>query len=339
MAARLVRRARRELRVAVVGTGPWGINHVRTFSQLPGSRVRYIVDIDERNLTRAGRLCPDSVALSDYRRVLDRVDYEAAIIATPAETHYPIARAFLAAGKHVLVEKPMALLPRHARELCAVARQSGVKLMVGHILLYHPALRYLKDYLDRSEFGPVTGISSERLDRLPVRARTEDALWGFVPHDVSMMLFLLGQMPVTVRATGRRMAAGTNSGDCPPAPPLAAVSFELGFANHVTASGRAGWMAKTKVRRLTVSGNGQTAVFDDTEPKQKLRFCPSAANISLPAFDLRPPLDLECEHFLNCVRRNEKPLTDGKNGLAVVSVLAALEESIRRRGTQVRIGG
>ena len=231
----------------------------------------------------------------------------------------------------------MALLLAPLPGARAVA-QSGQLGWFGHILLYHPALRYLKDYLDRSEFGPVTGISSERLDRLPVRAKTEDALWGFVPHDVSMMLFLLGQMPVTVRATGRRMATRANPGDCPPAPPLAAVSFELGFANHVTASGRAGWMAKNKVRRLTVSGNGQTAVFDDTEPKQKLRFCPSAANIPLPAFDLRPPLDLECEHFLNCVRRNEKPLTGGKNGLAVVSVPPS-EESIRRRGTQVRIGG
>jgi UDP-2-acetamido-3-amino-2,3-dideoxy-glucuronate N-acetyltransferase len=276
--------------------------------------------------------------LSDYRRVLDRVDYEAAIIATPAETHYPIARAFLAAGKHVLVEKPMALRQRHARELCAVARQSGVKLMVGHILLYHPALRYLKDYLDRSEFGPVTGISSERLDRLPTRTRKEDALWGFVPHDVSMILFLLGRMPVTVRATGRRMAAGTNSRARPPMPALATVSFELGYADRLTASGRAGWLAKAKVRRLTVSGKGQTAVFDDTEPKQKLRFRPSAANIPPPSFDLRSPLDLECEHFLNCVRRNEKPLTDGENGLAVVSVLAALEESLSRRGAQVRIG-
>lgn len=334
-----MKRACRELRVAVVGTGLWGLNHVRTFSQLPSSGVRYIVDIDERNLARAGQVSPDSVALFDYRRVLDRIDYEAAIIATPAETHYPIARAFLAAGKHVLVEKPMALQPRHARELCAVARQSGVKLMVGHILMYHPALRYLRDCLVRSEFGPVTGMSSERLDRLPTRALTEDALWGFVPHDVSMMLFLLNRMPITARATGRRQAAKRDSGGCPTMPALATISFELGFADHLTARGMAGWLARTKVRRLTVSGTGQTAVFDDTEPRQKLRFRPSAANVPLPAFDLRPPLDLECEHFLDCVRRNEKPLTDGENGLAVVSVLAALEESLGRHGAQVRIGG
>jgi predicted dehydrogenase len=324
----------------VVGTGSWGLNYVRVFSRLPGSQVRYIVDISPDNLARARSLCPDAVPLSDWRRLLDRTDYESVAIATPAETHYELFRELLGAGKHVLVEKPMALKSGDAREMCAVARESGVTLMVGHILLYHPVLRYLKEYLSRTEFGPVTHIRSERLDPLPADGPKEDALWGFVPHDVSMMLFLLDRMPVTAQATCLRLPA---AGNLPSAAghqsPVAAVSFRLGFPGRVTVAGRAGWLANTKVRRLTVAGTGQTAVFDDTEPKQKLRFRPPAANILLPVFDLRPPLDLECEHFLNCVRRNEKPLTDGENGLAVVSVLAALEESLRRRGARVRIGG
>jgi predicted dehydrogenase len=327
-----MRLCRQQIPVAVIGTGPWGLNHVRLFSNLPGSRVRYLVDIDPQNLSKARRLAPDAVALSDYRRALRLTDCEAAIVATPAESHFGIARAFLAAGKHVLVEKPMTLKAAEALELCIVARRTGAILMVGHILLYHPALRYLKDSLLQNGLGPVTGIRTERLDRHGARP-FEDALWGFAPHDVSMMLYLLGRMPIAGRATDRRVPAGSVR---------TAVSFALDFPDNVIAVGNASWLAERRERRLTVIGRSLTAVFDDVEPLQKLKILnthpPPPSPQPLPPSFTDEPLRLECEHFLGCVRRNERPLTDGDNGLAVVSVLNALEESMLQHGATVRIG-
>jgi UDP-2-acetamido-3-amino-2,3-dideoxy-glucuronate N-acetyltransferase len=213
--------------------------------------------------------------------------------------------------------------------------------MVGHILLYHPAIRHLKDSLLQGEFGPVTGIRSERLYRHGVRP-FEDALWGFVPHDVSAMLYLLDRKPVTGQAFGK--PPGLPPTACRLSPSVhTAVSFTLDFPGNVTAFGKVSWLARTKVRRLTIADENRVAVFDDVEPQHKLKFLDRRTACRLPPGPLpcftTEPLRLECEHFLNCVRRNEKPLTDGRNGLAVVSVLNALEESMQRQGAPVRIGG
>jgi predicted dehydrogenase len=332
--------------VAIIGTGDWGMNHVRMFSTSPACQVRYVVDANEKNLARAQRFASDAKPLADHRQLLDRRDYEAVVIATPAETHYEISRAFLAAGKHVLVEKPMTLKVEHARELCALARKSGVKLMVGHILLYHPALRYIKEYADQGNLGKLYYVYSSRVN-LGVVRRNENALWSFAPHDVSAMVYLLGAFPTSGQAVGRcYLQPGVQD----------VVFFTLFFPNEVMAHGQVSWLDPHKIRKMTIVGDQKMAVFDDVELQEKVRIYDKGAtrpqsyesygegvtlrqgDIFMPYVKSAEPLRMECDHFLTCISENRQPLTDGENGLTVVTVLNALEESMLKDGATVKIG-
>jgi predicted dehydrogenase len=332
--------------LAVVGTGNWGLNHVRTFASLAACQVNFVIDPNEANLTRARKFAPEAEALTDHRPLLDRKGCAAAVIATPAETHYQIAKDCLQAGKHVLVEKPLALSVEHAQELVSLAAVQKRILMVGHLLLYHPALRYLKDYLNRGELGKVYYIYSTRVN-LGVVRRNENALWSFAPHDISAMTYLLDSTPVAGHAAGKCYLQ-QNVHDV--------AFFTLFFPNQVMAHGQVSWLDPHKIRKITVVGEKKMAVFDDMAPQEKVTIYDKGikkvptyesygealtlrqGDIYLPFIKMLEPLKLECEHFLNCIRDNQQPLTDGQNGLMVVRALAALQESLNRNGSLVEIG-
>ena len=334
-----------KLRVAIIGTGNWGLNHVRTFAASSQCRVDFLADINYQNLTKARRYAPDAELLSDHRPLLERKECEAAVIATPAETHYEIARDFLQAGKHVLVEKPLTLKVEHARELVELGRTGKAKLMTGHLLLYHPAVRYLKDYLTRGELGRVYYIYSSRVNLGAVR-RNENALWSFAPHDVSVMMYLLDQKPVAGQAVARSyLQKGVQD----------VAFFTLFFLNDVMAHGQVSWLDPHKIRKLTVVGDKKMAVFDDMESSEKLRIYDKGVtrmptyesygdlltlrqgDIHLPFVKMTEPLRAECDHFLSCIREDKPPMTDGSNGLAVVEILNLLEQSLARDSALVKM--
>jgi predicted dehydrogenase len=334
-----------KLRVAVVGTGNWGLNHVRTFAASAQCQVSFLADINYQNLTRARRFAPEAEMLSDHRPLLERKDCEAVVVATPAETHYEIARDFLQAGKHVLVEKPLTLKVEHARELVELEQAGKAKLMTGHLLLYHPAVRYLKECLTRGDLGRVYYIYSSRVNLGAVR-RNENTLWSFAPHDISVMMYLLDQMPEAGQTVARSYLQ-------PGVPDVA--FFTLFFPNDVMAHGQVSWLDPHKIRKLTVVGEKKMAVFDDMESSEKIRIYDKGVNrmpsydsygdlltlrqgdIHLPFMKMTEPLRVECDHFLTCIRENKPPLTDGRNGLTVVRILNALEESLARESATVKI--
>jgi predicted dehydrogenase len=329
--------------IGQVGLGHWGPNVLRNFASLPDSRVKACCDLDQRALGKVRGSYPEIETTSDYNQLLDDPELHAIVVTASATAHYRLAKAALERGKHAFVEKPLALHLSEARELVELARTSDRRLMVGHLLLYHPAVQQLKAYIDKGELGVLRYVYSQRLNLGQVR-RDENAMWSLAPHDISVALYLLDREPVAVTAQGRDFLR-TGIHDL--------VFLTMQFDNGSLAHCHVSWLDPHKVRRFTVVGSQKMAVFDDMAPREKLRIFDQGVDfpevgysdlhtlrfgdIFIPRIDMREPLALECQHFLTCIRDGKTPLTDGENGLAVLRVLAAAQASLDRGGEPVKL--
>jgi predicted dehydrogenase len=331
--------------VAVVGVGGWGKNLVRNYDQIQTANLKYICDIDEVALAQVHKLYPNARATTQLELLLEDEQLEAVIVATPAVTHYKLCRAALEAGKDVYVEKPFVLRVEEAEELIELADRLERVLMVGHLLKYHPVVTLLADMVQGNELGTIHYIYSQRLNLGTVRS-DESSLWNFAPHDISVILHLLGKDPVDVSARGQ----------CYLQPHVEDVVFlNLNFGDRRMAHVHVSWLDPHKVRKMTIVGSKKMAVFDDLETTEKLRIYDKGANfngdydtfaeyiglrfgdITMPYISMSEPLQLECNHFLDCVRQRTQPLTDGRDGLRVVKVLTAAQESLARNGVPVSL--
>jgi predicted dehydrogenase len=329
--------------IGQVGLGHWGPNVLRNLVSLPDSRVKACCDLDEQALSKVRGSYPEIETTSDYNQLLDDPELDAIVVTASATAHYRLAQSALERGKHVFVEKPLALHISEARDLVDLARTLDRRLMVGHLLLYHPAVQQLKAYIDKGELGVVRYIYSQRLNLGQVR-RDENAMWSLAPHDISVALYLLGREPVAVTAQGRDFLR-TGIHDL--------VFLTMQFGNGSLAHCHVSWLDPHKVRRFTVVGSQKMAVFDDMAPREKLRIFDQGVDfpevgysdlhtlrfgdIFIPRIDMREPLAMECQHFLTCVRDGKTPLTDGQNGLAVLRVLTAAQESLDRGGEPMKL--
>lgn len=326
--------------VAVIGAGYWGKHLVRNFYQI--GALKQICDKSETTLGMFRQQYPGigtCVALSD---VLNQDDINAVVIATPAESHFTIARESLLAGKHALVEKPLVLDEAEGRELIEIARHKDRVLMVGHLLKYHPAFTALKELVMSGELGRVNYIYSNRLNFGKIR-REENILWSFAPHDISMILTLAGEMPESVQTTGgcylhQRIADITTTH----------FEFASGLRAHIFVS----WLHPFKEQKLVVVGDRKMAVFNDTRDwPEKLLIYPHHVQwlngVPVPekaqpeAVDLEEdePLRSECLHFLECITNGNPPRTDGQEGLQVLHILNASQSSLENHGSKVRLEG
>lgn len=317
--------------IALVGTGYWGKNLVRNFHAL-GS-LKLLCDRSEATLKNFKEQFPDLEVCTSLNEVLKRDDIDAVAIATPAEYHYVQVKEALLAGKHVFVEKPMALDESEAIKLIELAEERGLTLMVGHLLQYHPVFKALLEFARNDGLGRINYIYSNRLNLGKIR-REENILWSFAPHDISMILSLAGETPNSVSSVGgyylhKEIADVTTSH----------LSFPSGMQAHIFVS----WLHPFKEQKLVVVGDKKMAVFDDTLPwKDKLLIYPhemhwedgmptpvkaDAERLEIPQDE---PLKLECLHFLECVRDNVTPLTDGHEGARVLSVLNRCQKALDR---------
>ena len=331
--------------IAVVGTGDWGANLVRNFANLPGSRLVALHDNDPQRLKKSAAQYPAARALASLEEVAAQQDVQGVVVAASAVSHYTLARTLLEAGKDVFVEKPLALSVTHAEDLVRIARERGRILMVGHLLLYHPAVRHLKGMVERGELGDLFYIYSQRVNLGKVR-RDENALWSFAPHDLSVILHLLGQEPIDVVARGSAFLQGSVED---------VVFVDLRFPDRKMAHLHVSWLDPHKLRKFTVVGSRKMVVFDDMEASEKVKIYDKgvdragevvsygdaltvrSGDILIPKISLQEPLRLECQHFVECVREHKAPLTDGTGGLQVVRVLAAAQASLEQGGTPVRL--
>jgi UDP-2-acetamido-3-amino-2,3-dideoxy-glucuronate N-acetyltransferase len=313
--------------VAVVGCGYWGKNLVRVFSQL--GALAQVCDTDAQRLQSLavqGDLPQRTTQLAD---VLGNPGIQAVAVATPAATHFEIVRQCLAAGKDVYVEKPLALNVADGRQLVALAQERSRILMVGHILLYHPAVIKLRQLIEQGALGRILYCYSNRLNMGLIRTE-ENILWSFAPHDISVMLHLLGEEPVAAEAEGQSYLT----------PGVVDVTLSrLRFRSGVTAHVFVSWLHPSKEQKFVVVGTEQMAVFDDTAENKLVLYphrvdwvsrTPKAvkADAVAVALEKAEPLKEECRHFLDCVATRKTPKTDGAEGLRVLRVLGQCQRSL-----------
>ena len=330
--------------IAVVGTGDWGANLVRNFARLPGARLAALSDSDPKRLAAAAAQNPGAKAYASVEEVARDPQVQGAVVSASAASHYPLARTLLEAGKDVYVEKPLALEVAHAEELVRLARERSRILMVGHLLLYHPAVRYVKDLIARGDLGDLYYIYSQRVNLGMVR-HDENALWSFAPHDLSVILHLLDLEPVDVVARGSAFLQSDVED---------VVFVDLRFPNGKLAHAHVSWLDPHKLRKFTVVGSRKMVVFDDMEASEKVKIYDKgveqgrivsygesltvrSGDIVIPKISLQEPLAIECRHFVECVRDRKPPLTPGEDGLKVVRVLAAAQASLEQGGVPVTV--
>jgi UDP-2-acetamido-3-amino-2,3-dideoxy-glucuronate N-acetyltransferase len=321
--------------VAVIGAGYWGINHVRNFYEL--GALSLVCDTSPDSLSRIKEKTPAVRIETDFERVLRDGSIRGVVIATPAETHYRMARAAIEAGKDVLVEKPLTLDLKEAERLAVLADERGAVLMVGHLLEYHPAVLRLRDLIGSGALGELRYIYANRLNLGKVR-REENILWSFAPHDIAIILRLVGAFPSHVTATGGAYLQ----------PHIADVTvthleFPTGIRAHIFVS----WLHPYKDHRLVVVGSKRMAVFDDVLAENKLLVYDQGVEFVngepvtrksvgvAEEIEKAEPLRRECLHFLQCIKTREKPLTDAQSALRVLRVLDAAENSLATRGTPI----
>ncbi|NIM99184.1 MAG: Gfo/Idh/MocA family oxidoreductase [candidate division Zixibacteria bacterium] len=335
------------IKIGLIGCGAWGKNLLRNFSNLPGC---VLLSCCDENPKQIESLCPSYPKVEftqNHKEIIDNPNLDAVVIATPPATHFKLCKAAILADKDVFVEKPLVLDTEKGEELVRLAEKKKRILMVGHIMEYHAATLKLKEYIDKGELGKIYYVYSTRVNLGKVRD-IENALWSFAPHDISMILFLLGKSPVSVTATGEcYLQKDKGIEDVV----FVNMHFEDGTMAHIHVS----WLDPHKERRLTVVGDKKMAVFDDTRSAEKiwiydkgvdtrqdyntygeylsLRF----GDVLIPQIPGTEPLKTECEHFIDCVQNRRTPRSDGRDGLRVSKVLDAAQRSLKMGGSPVRI--
>jgi len=325
------------MQIAVIGAGYWGVNLVRVFNDL--GVLSKICDFNAERLQQLSIRFPGIAMEDSIDAVVNDPAVNAVVIATPAETHYTLARQALLAGKDVYVEKPLALRCEEAETLTKMAECLGCILMVGHLLEYHPAITRLQELIERGELGRLEYVYSNRLNMGKVR-REENALWSFAPHDISVILLLLRQMPIQVTATGGTYLQ-PNIADVT----ISTMLFDRGVRAHLFVS----WLHPFKEQKLVVVGEHRMAVFDDVRKSDKLQlydkkialvngqFVAEKPEPRTITFSSDEPLRLECEHFLECIGNRKTPKTDGNDGWRVLKVLEASQRSLNMNGEPVQL--
>src|SRR5262245_10338010 len=315
------------VKVDVVGMGHWGKNLFRNFHEL-GALPAICVSQDSLKLACSAQY-PSVPFVHDFDAVLSHPEITAVALATPAATHYQMASAALRAGKDVFVEKPLAIALKDGEELVELARSRGRVLMVGHVLRYHPAVSKLHELIQSGVLGKIRCLYSNRLNIGKIRTE-ENILWSFAPHDISVILWLLDELPNRIYCQGGAYL----NGDV-----FDVTLSQFGFPSGVQAHIMVSWLHPFKEQRLVVVGSEKMAVFDDTAENKLVLYAhkvewrnraPTAvkANPEIVAIEAREPLKAECQHFLDCVTSRRAPQTDGSEGLRVLRVLDACQRSL-----------
>jgi predicted dehydrogenase len=331
--------------IGVLGAGYWGPKHIRNFLGLADARVAMVADLVPERRASVEAQFPGVRTTDDYREVLASPEVDGVVIATPVSTHAPLAAEALAAGKHVLVEKPFARTVAECQNLIRMANDRV--LMVGHTFLYNPAVRVLRDVVQGGEIGEVYHVHAQWLN-LGLFQRDVNVIWDLAPHELAILMYVLGQSPTTISARGVDHVR----------PGLEDIAFvDLAFPSGTAASLHVSWLDPNKVRRMTFVGSRKMVVYDDVEPVEKVRLFDKGVELGLtgPAGEARvsyrvgevvalpvpaeEPLRLECQHFVDCIAAGLRPLSDALQGLRVVEMLEATQTSLRFSGTAVPLGG
>jgi len=332
--------------IAIVGAGAWGKNHIRVFSELPNVRLKYICDQDPSKLLSLDKTYPQTKMVENLESIIKDPEVRGVVVTSSAISHYSLSKEIMLADKDVLVEKPMALNTKDAEEMLRIAEKRKRILMVGHLLIYHPVVDRLKEMVGSGELGKIYYIYTQRVN-LGVIRQDENALLSFAPHDLSVILYLLVEEPVAVTAHGESyIQKGIED----------VVFLGLRFSDGKVANIHLSWLDPHKLRRITIVGSKKMAVFDDMEASEKLKVYDKGVkslsyetygeylglrfgDITIPSIKIAEPLRAEAEHFVQSIESRKEPKTGGRDGLKVVKILMAAQESLKKKGFPIRIEG
>jgi predicted dehydrogenase len=337
--------------IGVIGCGYWGPNLLRNFAENVEARLRWMCDVDTRRLSLLARRYPSAQTTTDYRQLLSDPQLDAVVIATPVSTHFNFARDALAAGKHVLIEKPFTASVAEAEELIEMAERSNLTLMVDHTFIYTGAVRKIKEMVDSDELGELLYFDSVRIN-LGLFQRDINVVWDLAPHDLAIMDFIINRQPLSVTATGScHVERGIEN--------IAYVM--LRFPGEFIAHFHFNWLSPVKIRRTLIAGSRRMIVYDDIEPTEKIRIYDKGVMVTqseettdkeaayqtlvsyrtgdvwVPKLDSTEALHYVCQEFLSAIAERRRPLTDGSSGLRVVRLLEAAQQSIRQGGRAIEL--
>jgi predicted dehydrogenase len=324
----------------VIGFGYWGPKLARNLSEMANTELEWVVDLDAERRERAQEQYPSAQTTSDLDEML-RSDVEAVVVATPIRTHYKVAKAALDAGKHVLVEKPLTATSEEAEQLMRIAERSGLTLMVGHTFQYHAAIRALREIVASGEIGEVCYVDMARLN-LGLFQSDINVLWDLAPHDLSILLYVLQQDPITVSARGSATVT----------PGIHDVAYvELRFPGNILGHIHVSWLDPCKVRRVTIVGSKKMVVCNDLADVEKIRIYDKGVDrpyetdrfadfpltyrygdVHIPHIPFVEPLRVQLDHFVDCIRTGATPISDAKIGLKVVRILEQADRSLNDGG-------
>lgn len=335
---------KKQITVGLVGLGYWGPNLVRNLRSLPDCRVKTICDLNEERIRHLRTLYPEVAGETDYQKMVNDPEIDAIVIATSVRLHYPMAKAALEAGKHVMIEKPMAASTAHCEELIEIANSKGLLIMVGHTFLYSAAVRKIKEIVDNRDIGDLRYISSRRLN-LGLFQKDINVAWDLAPHDISIILYIMQELPYSVNCRGgAHITHGIED----------VTSMSLTFAKERSAIIHSSWHDPRKVREMTIVGSKRMIVYDDIATQEKIKifdvrverpphydtfaefhYAYHYGDTYSPYIKQDEPLKTECAHFVDCIVKGATPLTDGMAGLEVVRILEASSESLKVNGAPI----
>jgi len=335
---------KRPINVGVVGCGYWGPNLIRNFRSLPDCKLKTMCDVSEARLKHLHSLYPEVQGETRYEQLLNDTELDAIVIATSVKHHYPMAKASLLAGKHTMIEKPLASSTAECEELVELAASKGVILMVGHTFLYSPAVRRIREIVDAGDIGDIRYISARRLN-LGLFQKDINVAWDLAPHDISVILHILQDQPLSVNCRGTaHVTPGIED----------VTAMSLHFSKGRSAIIQSSWLDPRKVREMTIVGSKRMIVYDDVAQQEKIKifdvrvdrpphydtfaefhYAYHYGDMYAPYIKQDEPLKTECQHFLDCINTGATPITSGVKGTDVVRILEASSRSLKLNGAPI----
>src|SRR6184192_2784575 len=332
--------------VGVVGCGYWGPLLIRNFRDVPNCNLVAVCDVSEARLTHIRKLYPEVTAVTDWERFLTDFELDAIVIATPVKFHHALAQKSLLAGKHTFIEKPMAASSAECESLIEIAESKGLVLMVDHTFLYSSAVRKIAELVRAGDIGDIRYINSRRLN-LGLFQKDINVAWDLAPHDISIILHILGEFPIAVNCQG-------NAHITPQVEDV--TNMSLSFPHKRFATIQSSWLEPRKIREMTIVGTRRIIVYDDLRTREKIRIYDARVerpphydtfaefqysyhyrDSYIPYLHQEEPLKLACQHFVDCIKTNSQPLTDGRRGLEMVRILEAASTSVKMNGAPVTL--
>ncbi|MBA2744103.1 MAG: Gfo/Idh/MocA family oxidoreductase [Chthoniobacterales bacterium] len=336
----------RPISVGVVGCGYWGPNLVRNLRAVENCSVKAMCDLNTLRLEHLSGLYPEIETTTDYEHVLNGMNVDAVVVATPVKQHFPLAKAALAAGKHTFIEKPMAASAEQCEELIDIAERNGLVLMVGHTFLYSAPIRKIRAIIDAGDVGDLRYINCRRLN-LGLFQKDINVAWDLAPHDISIILAIIGELPETVNCQGNaHVTPGIED----------VTNMSLSFRNKRFATIQSSWLEPRKVREMTIVGTHRMIIYDDLQTHEKIRvydvrverpphydtfadfqYSYHYGDSYIPYLHQEEPLKSLSQHFIDCIRTGAKPRTAGEHGLELVRILEAASASLVTKGAPITL--